>query len=77
MIGEGRESEAVLPLSKLKGMLGGGGGGMSVNFSPVINVSGGGGDAYASVKRGLEEGAASLKRELQKLMMSERRLSYY
>lgn len=76
MIGEGRESEAVLPLSKLKGMLGGGGGGISVNFAPVINVSGGG-DAYAGVKRGLEEGAASLKRELEKLMMSERRLSYY
>lgn len=77
MIGEGSESEAVLPLSKLKGMLGGGGGGMSVNFAPVINVSGGAGDAYAGVKRGLEEGAASLKRELEKLMMGERRLSYY
>ena len=77
MIGEGRESEAVLPLSKLKGMLGGGGGGMSVNFAPVINVSGGTADAYAGVKRGLEEGAASLKRELEKLMMGERRLSYY
>lgn len=77
MIGEGSESEAVLPLSKLKGMLGGGGGGMSVNFAPVINVSGGAADAYAGVKRGLEEGAATLKRELQKLMMSERRLSYY
>lgn len=77
MIGEGRESEAVLPLSKLKGMLGGGGGGMSVNFAPVINVSGGAADAYAGVKRGLEEGAASLKRELEKLMMGERRISYY
>ena len=74
MIGEGRESEAVLPLSKLKGMLGGGGG-MSVNFAPVINVSGGG-DAYAGVKRGLEEGAANLKRELEKLLMNNRRLSY-
>ena len=77
MIGEGRESEAVLPLSKLGSMLGGtGGGGMSVNFAPVINISGGGDDAYGQVERGLRAGVANLKKELERLMMNERRLGY-
>ena len=77
MIGEGREDEAVLPLSKLKSMLGGtGGGGMTVNFSPTINISGGSSDAYAGVKRGLEEGQNNLKRELERLMANQRRLSF-
>ena len=75
MVGEGREAEAVMPLSKLGSMIGGGGG-MQVTFSPVINISGGGGDAYAQVKRGLEEGQANLKRELERLMNNNRRLSY-
>ena len=74
MIGEGREAEAVLPLSKLGAMMGGSGG-MQVTFAPVINISGGG-DAYGQVKRGLEEGQASLKRELERLMSNQRRLSY-
>ena len=79
IIGEGREPEAVLPLSKLAGMLGGsagGMGGMSVNFAPVINISGDGGDAYAQVKRGLSEGRDTLRRELERLMSDQRRLSY-
>lgn len=76
MIGEGREDEAVLPLSKLKGMLGGTGGGITVNFAPVINVSGGSGDAYSEVKRGLDEGQRNLKRELQRLLRDQQRLSF-
>lgn len=79
MIGEGNESEAVLPLSKLRSMIGGGagtGGNVSVNFAPVINISGGGGNVYSEVKRGLEEGQKSIKRELEKLMSNQRRLSY-
>ena len=78
MIGEGRESEAVLPLSKLDSMLShrGGASTMSVNFAPVINISGNGNDAYAQVKRGLEEGSKNLKRELERLMANDRRLSY-
>ena len=77
MIGEGRESEAVLPLSKLDGMLSNrGGGSVSVNFSPVINITGGTSDAYAQVKRGLEEGSKNLKRELERVMANDRRLSY-
>lgn len=78
-IGEGREQEAVLPLSKLDSLLsnsGKGGGNISVTFAPVINISGGGQDAYAQVKRGLDEGQANLKRELEKLLRNQHRLSY-
>lgn len=78
IVGEGGEPEAVLPLSKLDSMLSGagkGGGAMAVTFSPVINVSGGS-DAYSQVKRGLDEGLASLKRELERIQRNERRLAY-
>lgn len=75
MIGEGREDEAVLPLSKLKGLLGGAaGGGIVVNMN--INVSGGSGDVYADVKRGADDAARNLKRELKRLMRDQQRLSY-
>lgn len=75
-IGEGREPEAVLPLSKLDRMLGNSGGGMNVTFAPVINISGGNGDAYGDVKRALTEGQRELKRELERLWANQRRLSY-
>lgn len=82
MIGEGRESEAVLPLSRLEGMLSrnvsaaNAVGSLSVSFAPVINISGTSGDAYSQVKRGLDEGQANLKRELERLLNDQRRLSY-
>lgn len=76
MIGEGREDEAVLPLSKLKSLMSGGGGGITVNFTPTINISGGSANAYSEVKRGLDEGSRNLKRELEKLMRNQQRLSY-
>ena len=76
LIGEGGESEAVVPLSKLESMIGGGGdGGVVVNFAPSIMVSGGD-DAYAGVSRALSEGQANLKRELEKLLANQRRVSY-
>ena len=76
LIGEGRESEAVVPLSKLAQMQSGGGaGGISVNFSPVIQMQGGG-DAYAQVRNGLDAGAKDLKNQLERLMNNQRRLSY-
>ena len=76
LIGEGGESEAVVPLSKLESMIGGGGdGGVVVNFAPSITVSGGD-DAYAGVSRALSEGQANLKRELEKLLANQRRVSY-
>ena len=76
LIGEGGESEAVVPLSKLESMIGGGGdGGVVVNFAPSITVSGGG-DAYAGVSRALAEGQANLKRDLEKLLANQRRVAY-
>lgn len=77
-IGEGGEPEAVLPLSKLSSMLGGatGGGSISVSFSPTINVSGGSGDVYAEVRRGLDAGRTDLERSLEKLMANNRRISF-
>lgn len=76
-IGEGGEPEAVLPLSKLSSMLGGASGGnITVSFSPTINVSGGSGDVYAEVRRGLDAGRADLERSLEKLMANNRRLSF-
>lgn len=76
-IGEGREPEAVLPLSKLSSMLGGatGGGNITVSFSPTINVTGGG-DVYAEVRRGLDAGRADFERSLEKLMANNRRISF-
>ncbi len=80
MIGEGAESEAVLPLSKLDAMLGGqssaGSSSMTVNFAPVINISGGSGDVADQVRQGLAEGQKNLKRELERLLRDQRRLSY-
>lgn len=75
LIGEGRESEAVIPLSKLAQMQGGGVGGISVSFSPVIQM-GDGGDAYAQVRRGLDAGAKDLKQQLEHLLNNQRRVSY-
>lgn len=77
MIGEGRESEAVLPLSKLGSMMNSGaGGGMTVNFAPVINVSGSGGNVYEDTRRAAGESMRDLKRELSRLMQEKRRTSY-
>lgn len=83
-IGEGSEPEAVLPLSRLDNMLnrastkGSNGSTISVSFAPVINLSGGSGaDAYGDVKRALSEGQNNLKRELEKLLNNQKRLSYY
>ncbi len=73
LIGEGRESEAVIPLSKLADMQRGGG--ISVSFAPVIQMQGGG-DAYDQVRRGLADGAENLKRQLEQLQSQQRRLGY-
>lgn len=75
MVGEGREPEAILPLSRLGGMMGAGGPSISVNFSPVIQITGAGA-AREDVQSGLRAGVADLRRELERLLNSERRLSY-
>ena len=75
MVGEGREPEAILPLSRLGGMMGAGGPSISVNFSPVIQITGAGA-VREDVQSGLRAGVADLKRELERIINSERRLSY-
>lgn len=75
MVGEGREPEAILPLSRLGGMMGAAGPSISVNFSPVIQITGAGA-VREDVQSGLRAGVADLRRELERLLNSERRLSY-
>lgn len=67
---------AIDTLSKPASGGAGTGGAVSVNFAPTININGGSGDAYADVKRGLEEGQKNLKKELERLLANQRRLSY-
>lgn len=85
MVGEGAEPEAIIPLSKLADMIkpmpaaaGGSGasGALTVNFSPVINISGGEKDAYEAVRRGLNEGQRSFRREFERMLAEDERLSY-
>ena len=87
-IGEGSESEAVLPLSKLDALLrlpsrqaASAQTAITVNFNPSINLqgdshSGAGADPYREVKRALNEGSRDLRRELTQLLHDEGRLSY-
>lgn len=75
MVGEGREPEAILPLSRLGGMMGAGGPSISVNFSPVIQITGAGA-VREDVQAGLRAGVTDLRRELERLINSDRRLSY-
>ena len=90
LIGEGQESEAVMPLSKLEAFVNQPEinqpanqtqtESIVVNFNPVINLQGERGqssqDPYAEVKRALSEGATNLRRELLELLRREGRLSY-
>lgn len=78
MIGEGRESEAVIPLSKLSTMLDtrGGGRGDTIVFSPVINISGSSSDPYADVKRGIDEGLNDFEKRYLRMKAQQHRLSY-
>lgn len=75
MVGEGREPEAILPLSRLGGMMSAAGPSISVSFSPVIQITGAG-TVREDVQSGLRAGVADLKRELERLINSDRRLSY-
>ena len=81
LLGEGASPEAVVPLDRLSSFLGsssGGVGGITISFSPVINLSGGStaADPYAEVRRGLSAGAEDLKKQLERVLADQRRLSY-
>lgn len=81
LLGEGANPEAVVPLDRLSSFLGsssGGVGGITISFSPVINMSGSSAasDPYAEVRRGLSAGADDLKKQLERVLADQRRLSY-
>lgn len=81
LLGEGASPEAVVPLDRLSSFIGsssGGVGGITISFSPVINMSGGSAssDPYAEVCRGLSAGADDLKKQLERVLADQRRLSY-
>ena len=50
---------------------------ISVNFSPNIQITGQGGDAYAQASAALREGAKNLRDELARMLRDERRLAYF
>ncbi len=75
MIGEGREPEAVMPLSRLSSMMGAQPAAAPVNISLNINVNEGS-SVSADIRSASEQAAQELKRQLQRLMANERRLAY-
>lgn len=82
-IAEAGEAEAVIPLSKLSTMLqplpatgGEGAGGTVINFSPVINVQGGGADVAGAVRTGLRSGYEEFRANMQRFMTEQKRLSF-
>lgn len=82
-IAEAGVAEAVIPLSKLSTMLqplpttgGEGAGGTVINFSPVINVQGGGVDVAGAVQTGLRSGYEEFRANMQRFMTEQKRLSF-
>ncbi|RNB72178.1 phage tail tape measure protein [Brevibacillus panacihumi] len=87
MIGEGAESEAILPLSKLESLLdlgsaapyssGGNGGDIYVEYSPQITIQGGGGgSAQSQAEQALEMSLRKLEQMLTELKRNQQRRSY-
>lgn len=75
LIGEAGESEAVIPLSKLDSMLGGGtgGGDIYVTFSPTINCGSGN---PAEISEVMEDEFEKFKDYMERYLRSERRLQF-
>ena len=83
MIGEGSESEAVLPLSKLDNLLSGSKSearlsNITINFNPTINVTTNGesGDAYDQVRKALAEGSSNFQKQIEQYFAQRSRLGY-
>ena len=83
LIGEGAEPEAVMPLSKLEGLLGYTGGNasgsMSVTFNPTINVTVSATseeDVYSQVRRALNEASSSFAEQMRRYQQQRARISY-
>lgn len=83
LIGEGAESEAVLPLSKLESLLAdhsssAGSSNITINFNPTINVTtdGNSGDAYDQIRKALAEGSSNFQKQIEQYFAQRSRLSY-
>ena len=82
LVGEAGD-EAVMPLDRLSSMLGqyaGGGQGQSntitINVQAPVSVGSASSDPYEAVRRGLSAGADDIKRQLERVLADQRRLSY-
>lgn len=71
MIGEGKENEAVLPLSRLDALLSASA--PSITYAPVINVNGG--DA-TQVRQALSDGYQDFVRYMQQYQRQQRRVAF-
>lgn len=83
MVGEGGGPEAVVPLDRLSSMLGqyaGGGQGqnstITINVQAPVSFGSASSDPYEAVRRGLSAGADEIKRQLERVLADQRRLSY-
>lgn len=74
LIGEGGEPEAVLPLSKLDSLMGGGMGGISLTITQNISLNGSG-NVEEQAKRGAASGAQDLAAQIEAIMRRNYRLA--
>lgn len=77
MIGEGKEDEAVLPLSQLESMMGGSTQPVSVVFSPNITINGNADSSTVdSINQAMRTSSEQIRREIENFFNQRRRLSY-
>lgn len=83
MVGEGREDEAILPLSKLDALLrgsqsksGSGSQGITFQISQKIELNAANSDVEAQAKRGAAQGAQDLAREIERILRDKQRLAF-
>lgn len=83
MVGEGREDEAILPLSKLDALLrgsqsnlGSGSQGMTFQITQKIELNAANSDVEAQARRGAAQGAQDLAREIERIMREKQRLAF-
>lgn len=74
IVGEGAEPEAIMPLSKLGDIMGGVGGGMTLNVTQNISI-GGAGDVESQARKGAAAGANDLASQLEAVMRRQYRLA--
>lgn len=83
MVGEGREDEAILPLSKLEALLrgyqsdlGSGSRGITFQISQNIELNAANSNMEAEARRGAAQGAQDLAREIERILREKQRLAF-